>query len=328
MLTDKIRDSYRQHRTEDSRLPARNALAWARNDPEAMHPGFTWTDANTPTVLGGVGIVDGFDVRVSVTLDDDPHIDGTFTDDWSPGAVQNPEWRPGDRNRVYRYFVSGYSDADQQRKDLARAGFDRHSAYIVAQANVRDEARRAIQPEQYIITASAYREDVLLGQVKVHGFDVPEDWAQARRQFIDSAGNLIDEAVGEAAAQLAKLVKAQPTGPQLSIYIRDSYPDTDDMAESLREIAELVQNGFTSGHYPHDFQLSGEAISPAIGDADLSPDDVPGDFPVRPLRDGDSAGERVTDGTCGLSWDDAVPTEYTPAPSGRCPFEVFHRSVR
>jgi hypothetical protein len=25
-----------------------------------------------------------------------------------------------------------------------------------------------------------------------------------------------------------------------------------------------------------------------------------------------------------LSWDDSIPTSYTPAPSGRCPFEYFH----
>lgn len=32
----------------------------------------------------------------------------------------------------------------------------------------------------------------------------------------------------------------------------------------------------------------------------------------------------MTCGTCGLSWDDAVATDWTPVPSGRCPFEYFH----
>lgn len=57
----------------------------------------------------------------------------------------------------------------------------------------------------------------------------------------------------------------------------------------------------------------------------LKPDDIPADFPVRPLRPGDVAQDRATDNACGLSWDDAVGTTWTPAPSGRCPFEYFHK---
>lgn len=58
-------------------------------------------------------------------------------------------------------------------------------------------------------------------------------------------------------------------------------------------------------------------------------DDIPADFPVRPI-DPDTVRyvprlEReihvaATCGECGLSWDDE---EYCP-PSGRCPFEYFH----
>lgn len=33
----------------------------------------------------------------------------------------------------------------------------------------------------------------------------------------------------------------------------------------------------------------------------------------------------ATCGSCGLSWDDSIPTSWTPAPSGRCPFEYQHR---
>lgn len=51
---------------------------------------------------------------------------------------------------------------------------------------------------------------------------------------------------------------------------------------------------------------------------------VPKDFPVQPLRDGEPAKDRVTCGTCGLSWDDAKVTAWTPAPAARCPFEYFH----
>lgn len=56
----------------------------------------------------------------------------------------------------------------------------------------------------------------------------------------------------------------------------------------------------------------------------LEPEDIPADFPVKPLQDGQSAKDKVTCGTCGLSWDDAISTSWTPAPGGRCPFEYFH----
>lgn len=55
---------------------------------------------------------------------------------------------------------------------------------------------------------------------------------------------------------------------------------------------------------------------------------VPKDFPVRPVRKGQKAKDPCTCGTCGRTWDDAIATAYTPAPSARCPFEYFHREVR
>lgn len=53
-------------------------------------------------------------------------------------------------------------------------------------------------------------------------------------------------------------------------------------------------------------------------------EEVPADFEVRPLLPGEPAQERATCGACGRSWDDAIPTSYTPAPSARCPFEAWH----
>ena len=61
--------------------------------------------------------------------------------------------------------------------------------------------------------------------------------------------------------------------------------------------------------------------------SELEPDEIPADFPVKPLgtqAEIDAAGDPVQDGECGLWWDDAISTSYTPAPGGRCPFEDFH----
>lgn len=53
---------------------------------------------------------------------------------------------------------------------------------------------------------------------------------------------------------------------------------------------------------------------------------VPKDFPVQPLApdEVEAATDPVTCGECGLTWDDAISTSWTPAPSARCPFEYFH----
>lgn len=57
----------------------------------------------------------------------------------------------------------------------------------------------------------------------------------------------------------------------------------------------------------------------------LDPDDVPDGFPVRPIDPDDpTAGDVMTCGSCGLSWDDSISTAWTPVPSARCPFEYFH----
>lgn len=61
-------------------------------------------------------------------------------------------------------------------------------------------------------------------------------------------------------------------------------------------------------------------------DTTLEPSAIPADFEVRPISPDDSAAtDPATCGTCGLTWDDAKPTSWTPAPSGRCPFEYFHK---
>lgn len=31
--------------------------------------------------------------------------------------------------------------------------------------------------------------------------------------------------------------------------------------------------------------------------------------------------------SCGRAWDDDKPTTWTPAPSGRCPFEYWHKGA-
>ncbi len=66
-----------------------------------------------------------------------------------------------------------------------------------------------------------------------------------------------------------------------------------------------------------------EELRDAKGDHDELPE-VPHDFEVTELGEGDEAESLGTCGTCGRSWDDAKVTGMTPVPSGRCPFEAYH----
>lgn len=72
---------------------------------------------------------------------------------------------------------------------------------------------------------------------------------------------------------------------------------------------------------PHCPKCGNEAVA---GDSEMPLPEVPDNFSVKELDEDDDAEDRVTCGTCGRSWDDAIPTTWTPAPSGRCPFEYYH----
>lgn len=51
-------------------------------------------------------------------------------------------------------------------------------------------------------------------------------------------------------------------------------------------------------------------------------------FPVKVLRTKEERSAALIPmgcGTCGRWWDDAITTEFTPVPAGRCPFECFHQ---
>ena len=60
----------------------------------------------------------------------------------------------------------------------------------------------------------------------------------------------------------------------------------------------------------------------------LRPSDIPAEFPVRPLKPEEAGQDVAMCGSCGLVWDDAIPTSWTPAPSGRCPFEYYHKQAK
>jgi len=54
---------------------------------------------------------------------------------------------------------------------------------------------------------------------------------------------------------------------------------------------------------------------------------IPLDYEIQPLKIGEKAKDKATCGHCNLSWDDGISTSMTPTPSGRCPFEPFHKEL-
>lgn len=113
----------------------------------------------------------------------------------------------------------------------------------------------------------------------------------------------------------------QPAGEGICI-AGGSYASLVDNAEPVAlSPAMTVHGSWTDGDKVELVEVIGEAELP----------DVPDDFPVQPLDEGE-ARQRMADGDrrvaqclgCFRYWDDSVPTSYTPAPAGRCPFEAFH----
>ena len=44
-------------------------------------------------------------------------------------------------------------------------------------------------------------------------------------------------------------------------------------------------------------------------------------------ENGGTVVDMATCGTCGLSWNDALISDSTPAPSARCPYEYIHPEI-
>jgi hypothetical protein len=123
---------YRKIRTEHG-VPAYIAVAWARQgDPADRYPEMDWEL--------GVGTVDGHEVTVRMTLDDEYEPVGAFTDKPSETAIPNPDWRPG-MTGTYRYYEP-YNAISEARESLSRLGHARHEAWCIAMASARADARQ------------------------------------------------------------------------------------------------------------------------------------------------------------------------------------------
>lgn len=151
-----------------------------------------------------------------------------------------------------------------------------------------------------------------------HSYNPEREAAQARAE--DIANGLVDE-------EPDRSVEEPDSDDELSPDIEDWYVpvEGDDV---YPEYAGKVLHGGTA-YSPEQVEtfaheLLGLAQEARRQGPKAELPTVPEDFPVRPLGPDEHPAGRTTCGTCGRSWDDNVSTTWTPAPSGRCPFEYFH----
>src|ERR1044072_7673117 len=108
---------------------------------------------------------------------------------------------------------------------------------------------------------------------------------------------------------------------------RASFGDSnDDEIEKLRDALEAALARWPEVDKTEGSENPDDDEDDDEDDEETELPEVPADFPIKGLT-GETmktASPPVTCNACGRSWDDDVSTSYTPAPSGRCPFEAFH----
>lgn len=212
-LSPAVRREYLRIRSTNPFMGARNALLWARsivtpNLPEGVEETDDSRGRGNQTVLAK-GTTDGFEVEIYVEPDYYSEPRGTWTDTWSPEAVQRPDWRPGDRDR-WRYFVPEHGETQRSMaQGWSRSGMSRGNAWILAGEALRDDVRRAgDEREVYMVAARVSRAGVLLAEDALHGCDVDsrERWSVSRSYLLDTGIEVLSEALHGARERLADLV--------------------------------------------------------------------------------------------------------------------------
>lgn len=196
MIDSGVVAEYRKNRREYTGIPAKLALDWARSNlnTERFPEGFN--------VDGRTFVVDGFDVKCNSEYDEDAETDwiGEWTNSESDGALRNPNaWTSHGTayGNEYRYFVPAYSESERFN-DLHKAGMAKGPARKLAHEQVIKDMEMARDMTQYVVSATVYRHGVGIGGV---------DETYIEGAILDHC--LIDEAIAEAKAMLAKLCESE-----------------------------------------------------------------------------------------------------------------------
>ena len=194
---NKVRTEYRILRGRHT-IGAKHALAWARAKYQDRED-WEWShDGETSTLER-----EGFTITLKVESDyyPDSSFLGEFGDTWQEGAITNDP----DDSRLYRWFYPAITQAEH-RAGLQALGMSKSVAEDLAREYVRRDMETAREYAAYVLIVSASREGIELGSDVLGGVDFSDDEDNQRQaEMIVSDHGMIDEALDQARATLAKL---------------------------------------------------------------------------------------------------------------------------
>lgn len=204
MIDQATREHYRTLRAEGVR--PRNALEVARNRANPSWPQFGMVPGDKPARVEW----EGFTLALRIEQEQYPDTSwaGEFSDTFQEGAVQNPDWRPGQYayESVYRWFIPT-NDPWENLPYFKRAGMAKHDAWLAVQRIIREDyeiARGGDSRPQWVFIVAAERAGVTLAEDALHGIDLGE-WPNDSHEVDMSAADVAREALHGARAALSRL---------------------------------------------------------------------------------------------------------------------------
>jgi hypothetical protein len=200
MLDAQLRE-YRKHRAMN--VPAITAYRWCSTpDPRLSISGLTWEGLNREGLPVADGIVNGYQVHVEIRWDSYAEPDGSWSDQWALGAVQSPEWRPG--NYLHRWYHP-LNPAENARDYYHKAGRSRHDAWLTAQRQVLEDLVNDRDGSCYCVTATVHLHGVNLSESSLNGICVGPD-SDDEDYLLGVAVEVIRDALSEAEDALKRLL--------------------------------------------------------------------------------------------------------------------------
>lgn len=193
-------------------LTAKSAAALTR--AEAAADEMDWRDGSGCVLRRAEMDCGAYAVEIAVELDEHPDFSflGEIVWQESEGTFTLPEMVDSRGHRAW--WAEPYPDTEADiRAGLCKQGYSKHAAWVRARAEVRRQARQAWnagqETLQVIVTATAMRAGVVLGQSSLGGIDIDESTRLGRlyaeTYLAEVAEELATEAVAEADAKLQEL---------------------------------------------------------------------------------------------------------------------------
>lgn len=207
-------DRYRALRAEG--VPPVSSRYWAARSPLS----FDYGD-HSELLLTGYPQAERYGLDVAVTFENDEWADssdlGEFTCEWSPDVL--PTGLDDCRGRA-RYFLPSYTVAER-RADMSRRGVARGVAQFIAERQVREDLRTALNYAAVSVTVTVRYVGVDLADAGVSDVYVDkyrDDTCERAATAADES--LSDSAVRDALDELARRSRAVPAWRRAAAWLR------------------------------------------------------------------------------------------------------------